>query len=224
MASKKLKRAGKVAAAIGAAYLASQALGKKKPTTAEAKGLKITRAKKFGESDEGQMARLDAAQQRGLDITRSKPFAMSDDASPATYENVPASKFLSTPGGMGRVSVEQADEMMQGFGPMAKKGKFIVKKAKLGMFGKVSKSVAVNKDTGDRITEEDIKASTAPYVVAQNKKGDRLTKADIKNAEAALKKGLPKPDITSTEGSFVRGGSVVARGNKLARSKPTKLF
>jgi hypothetical protein len=69
------------------------------------------------------------------------------------------------------------------------------------MFGKVSKSVAVNKDTGDR-----------------------LTKADIKNAEAALKKGLPKPDITSTEGSFVRGGSVVARGNKLARSKPTKLF
>jgi hypothetical protein len=114
--------------------------------------------------------------------------------------------------------------MMQGFGPMAKKGKFIVKKAKLGMFGKVSKSVAVNKDTGDRITEEDIKASTAPYVVAQNKKGDRLTKADIKNAETALKKGLPKPDITSTEGSFVRGGSVVARGNKLARSKPTKLF
>jgi hypothetical protein len=130
MASKKLKRAGKVAAAIGAAYLASQALGKKKPTTAEAKGLKITRAKKFGESDEGQMARLDAAQQRGLDITRSKPFEASDDASPATYQNVPASKFLTTPGGMGNVSVEQADEMMQGFGPMAKKGKFIVKKAK----------------------------------------------------------------------------------------------
>ena len=151
MASKKLKRAGKVAAAIGAAYLASQALGKKKPTTAEAKGLKITRAKKFGESDEGQMARLDAAQQRGLDITRSKPFEGSDDASPYTYQNVPASKFLSTPGGMGRVSVEQADEMMQGFGPMAKKGKFISKK-------------------------------------------------------------------------MMSGGSVVARGNKLARSKPTKLF
>jgi hypothetical protein len=215
MASKKLKRAGKVAAAIGAAYLASQALGKKKPTTAEAKGLKITRAKKFGESDEGQMARLDAAQQRGLDITRSKPFAMSDEASPASYENVPASKFLSTPGGMGRVSVEQADEMMQGFGPMAKEGKFFVKKAKLGMFGKVDK---------DSESFPEYKGKGEPYVVAQNKKGDRLTKADIKNAEAALKKGLPKPDITSTEGSFVRGGSVVARGNKLARSKPTKLF
>jgi hypothetical protein len=66
-------------------------------------------------------------------------------------ENVPASKFLSTPGGMGNVSVEQADEMMQGFGPMAKKGKFISKK-------------------------------------------------------------------------MMSGGSVVARGNKLARSKPTKLF
>ena len=151
MASKKLKRAATVAAGIGAAYLASQALGKKKPTSAEAKGLKITRAKKFGESDEGQMARLDAAQQRGLDITRSKPFEGSDDASPYTYENVPASKFLSTPGGFGRVSPEQADEMMQGFGPMAKKGKFISKK-------------------------------------------------------------------------MMSGGSVVARGNKLARSKPTKLF
>ena len=153
MASKKLKRAATVAAGIGAAYLASQALGKKKPapTSAEAKGLKITRAKKFGESDEGQMARLDASVKKGLDITRSKPFEGSDDASPATYENVPASKFLSTPGGFGRVSPEQADEMMQGFGPMAKKGKFISKK-------------------------------------------------------------------------MMSGGSVVARGNKLARSKPTKLF
>ncbi len=56
MASKKLKRAATIAAGIGAAYLASQA-GKKKPTSAEAKGLKITRAKKFVESDEGQMAR-----------------------------------------------------------------------------------------------------------------------------------------------------------------------
>jgi hypothetical protein len=154
MASKKLKRAGKVAAAIGAAYLASQALGKKKPTTAEAKGLKITRAKKFGESDEGQMARLDAAQQRGLDITRSKPFEASDDASPATYENVPAEKFLKTPGGFPKISPatpEQVNEQMDAFGPMAKKGKFISKK-------------------------------------------------------------------------MMSGGSVVARGNKLARSKPTKLF
>ena len=218
MASKKLKRAAKVAAGIGAAYLASQALSKKKPTSAEAKGLKITRAKKFGESDEGQMARLDAAQQRGLDITRSKPFEASDEASPATYQNVPLSKFLTTPGGISTRTPEQVNEQMDAFGPMAKKGKFIVKKAKLGMFGKVEKK------TSDRITEEDIKASVAPYLAAKDKKGDRLTKADIKNAEAALKKGLPKPDITSTEGSFVRGGSVVARGNKLARSKPTKLF
>ena len=178
MASKKLKRAGKAAAAIGAAYLASQALGKKKPTTAEAKGLKITRAKKFGESDEGQMARLDAAQQRGLDITRSKPFAMSDEASPATYENVPASKFLSTPGGFGRVSPEQADEMMQGFGPMAKDGKFFVKK-------------------------------------------DRLTKADVKNAEARSDES--ESELNQME-EYKKGGSVIARGNKLARSKPTKLF
>lgn len=138
MASKKLKRAAKVAAGIGAAYLASQALGKKKPTPAEAKGLKITRAKKFGESDEGQMTRLDAAQQRGLEITRAKPFEMSDEATRSPVYGSP---------------VDQSNYMSQneGFGPMAKDGKFIKKK----MLG---------------------------------------------------------------------GGSVVARGNKLARSKPTKLF
>ena len=119
MASKKLKRAGKVAAAIGAAYLASQALGKKKPTSAEAKGLKITRAKKFGESDEGQIARLDAAQQRGLDIARSKPFAMSDEAtqSPVYGSPVDESNYMS---------------QNEGFGPMAKEGKFISKKMKSG--------------------------------------------------------------------------------------------
>ena len=119
MASKKLKRAGKVAAAIGAAYLASQALGKKKPTTAEAKGLKITRAKKFGESDEGQMARLDAAQQRGLEITRAKPFEMSDEATRSPVYGSP---------------VDESNYMYQneGFGPMAKEGKFISKKMKSG--------------------------------------------------------------------------------------------
>ena len=150
MASKKLKRAATIAAGIGAAYLASQA-GKKKPTSAEAKGLKITRAKKFGESDEGQMARLDAAQQRGLDITRSKPFEPSDEAAPGTYQNVPGVKFLTTPGGISTRTPEQVMEQMEGFGPMAKDGKFIKKK----MMG---------------------------------------------------------------------GGAVIARGNKLARSKPTKLF
>jgi hypothetical protein len=192
MASKKLKRAGKVAAAIGAAYLASQALGKKKPTStsAESKGLKITRAKKFGESDEGQMARLDAAQQRGLDITRSKPFAMSDEASPASYENVPASKFLSTPGGMGRVTTEQADEMMQGFGPMAKKGKFIKKKKA--------------KDMSEEHEGMESEASEKKEY-AMEAKGYRET------SSGKMKK-------------MMSGGSVVARGNKLARSKPTKLF
>jgi hypothetical protein len=192
MASKKLKRAGKVAAAIGAAYLASQALGKKKPTStsAESKGLKITRAKKFGESDEGQMARLDAAQQRGLDITRSKPFAMSDDASPATYENVPASKFLSTPGGMGRVSVEQADEMMQGFGPMAKKGKFIKKKKA--------------KDMSEEHEGMESEASEKKEY-AMEAKGYRET------SSGKMKK-------------MMSGGSVIARGNRLFKVKPTKLY
>ena len=191
MASKKLKRAATIAAGIGAAYLASQALGKKKPTSAEAKGLKITRAKKFDESDEGQMARLNASVQKGLDITRSKPFEASDEAAPGTYENVPGIKFLSTPGGLGPVTLQQSMEQQDAFGPMAKDGKFFVK-------------------------------------------GDRLTKADVKNAEARLdaaqQRGL---DITRSDEleselnqmeEYKKGGSVVARGNKLARSKPTKLF
>jgi len=51
------------------------------------------------------------------------------------------------------------------------------------------------------------------------------------NRQAALRRGQP---FTESEGSpialrrkrlgFEKGGSVVARGNKLARSKPTKLF
>ena len=212
MASKKLKRAAKVAAGIGAAYLASQALNKKKPAK---KTFSVARRKDdtFGADTEQAYA-------------ASKPKDTFGSDMAATYENVPASKFLTTPGGISTRTPEEVMEQMEGFGPMAKKGKFIVKKAKLGMFGKVSKSESFPeyKGTGDRFTEEDIKASVAKYLAAKDKKGDRLTKADIKNAEAALKKGLPKPDITSTEGSFVRGGSVVARGNKLARSKPTKLF
>ena len=97
------------------------------------------------------MARLNASVQKGLDIARSKPFEASDEAAPGTYENVPGIKFLSTPGGLGPVTLQQSMEQQDAFGPMAKKGKFISKKMN-------------------------------------------------------------------------HGGSVIARGNKLARSKPTKLF
>lgn len=140
MASKKLKRAGKVAAAIGAAYLASQALGKKKPAK---KTFSVARRKDdtFG---------ADTAQ--AYEASRPRDTFESDTA--ATYENVPAEKFLTTPGGFSRtapLTPEQVDAQMEAFGPMAKDGKFIKKK-------------------------------------------------------------------------MVGGGSVVARGNKLARSKPTKLF
>jgi len=185
MASKKLKRAAKVAAGIGAAYLASQALGKKKPTPAEAKGLRITRAKKFGESDEGQMARLDAAQQRGLEITRAKPFAISDEATaPSPVYGAP---------------VDESNYMYQneGFGPMAKKGKFIVKKAKLGMFGKA-------KDMSEE--HEDMESE------AEERKEYEMEEKGYKETSSGKMKKM------------MYGGSVIARGNKLARSKPTKLF
>ena len=126
MASKKLKRAGKVAAAIGAAYLASQALGKKKPKSS------IVRKK-------GDTFGADTAQ----DYAASKPKDTFASDTPTGYQF-----------GVTDAPIDGSEYMMdsnQGFGPMAKKGKFISKK----MLG---------------------------------------------------------------------GGSVVARGNKLARSKPTKLF
>ena len=140
MASKKLKRAATVAAGIGAAYLASQALGKKKPVK---KTFSLARRK-------GDTFGASTAQE--IEASRPRDTFESDTA--ATYENVPAEKFLKTPGGFPKISPatpEQVNEQMDAFGPMAKEGKFISKK-------------------------------------------------------------------------MMSGGSVVARGNKLARSKPTKLF
>lgn len=141
MASKKLKRVGKAAAAIGAAYLASQALDKNKPK-AKAKQL-------FGKTKIGDdFGSTTAATKFG----GPKDTFASDMA--AEKELVPASKFLTTPGGFSSISPatpEQVNEQMDAFGPMAKDGKFISKK-------------------------------------------------------------------------MMDGGSVISRGNKLARSKPTKLF
>ena len=213
MASKKLKRAATVAAGIGAAYLASQALGKKKPVK-KTSSLARRKGDTFGASTTQE-------------IEASKPRDTFESDTAATYENVPAETFLKTPGGFPKISPatpEQVDEMMEGFGPMAKEGKFISKKMFVGglipaaivraaknkkgdrFTDKDSESFPEYKGTGDRFTEEDIKASIAPYRAAKNKRGSS------------------KADITSTEGSFEHGGSVVARGNKLARSKPTKLF
>ena len=127
MASKKLKRAGKAAAAIGAAYLASQAL--KKP---KAKPFSVVRRK-------GDTFGASTAQE----IEASRPRDTFESDTPTGYQF-----------GVTDAPIDGSEYLMdsnQGFGPMAKKGKFISKK----MLG---------------------------------------------------------------------GGSVVARGNKLARSKPTKLF
>jgi len=113
-----------------------------------------------------------------------------------------------------------------------KKDKFMrggkVKKAKIGMFGKVeTKSAAVDKETGDRMTLEDMIAAgnivgtISPYLKKRDK--DRLNK-DIEKAQKNFYKERNK-DLTATEGSFMRGGSVVARGDKFSRnrSRPTKL-
>ena len=119
MASKKLKRAGKAAAVIGAAYLASQAL--KKPKT---KPFSVVRRK-------GDTFGASTAQE--IEASRPRDTFESDmavDPTDTGYDPMSSN---------------------EGFGPMAKEGKFISKKMR-------------------------------------------------------------------------SGGSVVARGNKLARSKPTKLF
>jgi len=121
MASKKLKRAAKVAAGIGAAYLASQALGKKKP------------AKKT------------------FSVARRKDDTFGADTAQAYEASKPRDTFASDMAVDTSETIYDPMSANEGFGPMAKDGKFIKKK----MLG---------------------------------------------------------------------GGSVIARGNKLARSKPTKLF
>ena len=124
MASKKLKRAAKVAAGIGAAYLASQAMSQKKPQP-KTKSFSVARRK-------GDTFGADTAQ----DYAASKPKDTFASDTAATYENVPASKFLTTPGGFSRISPatpEQVNEQMDAFGPMAKDGKFIKKKMLRGV-------------------------------------------------------------------------------------------
>jgi hypothetical protein len=144
MASKKLKRAGKVAAAIGAAYLASQALDKKKPVK---KVTKISDARRMS----NQAAQEDAS---------TAAFANANKPA-ATDKNVPATKFLSTPGGFS-----------------------------IGEKGSGTYDASMMPDM-DRTQYSDFAGGA--------KKGKMISK-------------------------MLGGGSVVARGNKLARSKPTKLF
>ena len=178
MARKKLKRAATIAAGIGAAYLASQALGKKKPVK-KTSSLARRKGDTFGAST-------------AQEIEASRPRDTFESDTAATYENVPAETFLKTPGGFPKISPatpEQADEMMQGFGPMAKKGKFISKKAK-----------------------------------DMSKKHEGMeSKADERKEYAMEEKGY-KETSSGKMKKMMYGGSVVARGNKLARSKPTKLF
>jgi hypothetical protein len=85
MAKKKFKRAAKVAAGIGAAYLASQALSKKKPGK---KTSSVARRK-------GDTFGADTAQ----DYAASRPRDTFESDTATNYENNPGTKFLSTPGG-----------------------------------------------------------------------------------------------------------------------------
>jgi len=170
----------------------------KDPTT---EGLRITRSRPFEAEDTADPTAT------GLAITRSRPFEAEDVAMPRTP-----------------VGFEYEQGIEGTFGPMAKKGKFIVKKAKIGMFGEVreSESFPKYKGKGDRITEEDIKRARALYLKKRDK--DRLTDKDIEEAQKNFYKERNK-DLPATEGSFMRGGSVVARGDKFSRnrSRPTKL-
>jgi len=173
----------------------------KDPTT---EGLRITRSKPFEAEDTADPTAT------GLRITRSRPFEAEDVAMPRTP-----------------VGFEYEQGIEGTFGPMAKKGKFIVKKAKIGLFGRVPKQVA---DDKDRLTNTDIEdmiaagnfaGTISPYLKKRDR--DRLNK-DIEEAQKNFYKKRNK-DLTATEGSFMRGGSVVARGDKFSRnrSRPTKL-
>jgi len=172
----------------------------KDPTT---EGLRITRSKPFEAEDTADPTAT------GLRITRSRPFEAEDVAMPRTP-----------------VGFEYEQGIEGTFGPMAKKGKFIVKKAKIGLFGKVPRQ-EVDNETGGRMTLEDMIAAgnfagtTSPYLKKRDK--DRLN-MKLEKAQKNFYKERNK-DLTATEGSFMSGGSVVARGDKFSRnrSRPTKL-
>jgi len=159
----------------------------------------------------------------GLRITRSKPFE-SQEMGPTSQDrsvsfDSPTEATYTMPTNQ-PVGFEYEQGIEGTFGPMAKKGKFIkVKKAEEG------KIITRGKD---RLTEKDleiagdIEGARAPYLKKRDK--DRLTTKDLEEAQRNFYKERNK-NLPGTEGSFMRGGSVVARGDKFSRnrSRPTKL-
>lgn len=196
----------------------------KDPTT---EGLRITRSKPFEAEDTADPTAT------GLGITRSRPFEAEDVAMPRTP-----------------VGFEYEQGIEGTFGPMAKKGKFIkTKKAVVGLFargvGKGAEFIKRSKMLGTlsaaRRTIDDapssIKRASEPASklkrVGDIALGSGLTSAGYgyvgsEIEERDRKKGRQEKETkerTATEGSFMSGGSVIARGDKFSRnrSRPTKL-
>jgi len=160
-------------------------------------GLRITRSKPFAAEDTADPTAS------GLAITRSRPFAAEDVAMPRTP-----------------VGFEYEQGIEGTFGPMAKKGKFIkVKKAEEGKIITTGRDRLTGKDIE---IAGDIEGARAPYLKKRDK--DRLTNKDLEKAQKDFYKQRNK-ELPGTEGSFMGGGSVVARGDKFSRnrSRPTKL-
>jgi hypothetical protein len=133
-------------------------------------------------------------------------------------------------------------------GPVVKNPKqaIAIALSEAGMSKKVMKAETGDLVTADRLTERDITlaneavSESTPmkkYARALNEKAssDRLTETDIKNASMVEKakniyKKLNSPEMRKAMGTggskrmFARGGSVQARGVKLARTRPTKLY
>jgi len=214
----------------------------KDPTT---EGLRITRSKPFesqemGPTSQDRSVSFDSPTEATYTMPTNRPVGFEyEQGIEGTFGPMAKDGKFINQRKMTQDEIDAMEEYFRPFKPQPplpegsvtsdtkKKDKFMrggkVKKAKIGMFGRVeTRSAAVDKETGDRITEEDIKGARAPYLKKRNK--DRLTNKDLEEAQKNFYKERNK-DLPGTEGSFMHGGSVVARGDKFSRnrSRPTKL-
>jgi hypothetical protein len=183
MASKKLKNLAALAAAAAAGYGASKMFGSKAPAKASTK------------KSTGLSQSINIARQEGKEAEYNQMSPRGTGFEQRTSENMQMEPYGEKVASKGAPTVPVAqpssDDMMAGFGPMAKKGKFITKKKK-------AKDMSKEHEGMESKSEED--------------------------KEYAMEEKGYKETSSGKMTKMVKGGSVLARGNKFARTRPTKLY
>lgn len=178
MASKKLKNLAALAAAAATGYGAAKMFGSK------------AQAKQPTKKATGLSQSINIARQEGKEAEYNRMSPTGTGFEQRTSENMQMEPYGEKVASKGApvvpVAQPSADEMMAGFGPMAKKGKFI------------------SKD--------------------MSKKHEGMESTSMEAKETKMEKKGYKETASGKMTKMMRGGSVIARGNKLARSRPTKLY